>query len=114
MSDGLAGAHELAVDLLEEGTHDVLAVKHTAGLLVRLDVVLDFLLEVHVELLVLQDAQQALVDLGVQRTVVADQLKVLSLQGLLLRNSTVELVLGRTASVRKVPDSVVEGLQTGG
>lgn len=55
MGDLLAGSAELAVDLLQQGAHHVLSVEEVSGLLVRLDVVLDLLLQVSVQLLVLQD-----------------------------------------------------------
>lgn len=77
MGDLLLGLVEFAGDLLEESSHVFLSVEHVAGLLVTFDVVLNFLLEVLVNSLVFQNAQEALVDLTVQHLVLIGQLEVL-------------------------------------
>jgi hypothetical protein len=45
-------------------------------LLIRFDVVFDFLFEIRIEFLVLHNCQQTFVDFAVEATVVPDQLKV--------------------------------------
>lgn len=77
MGDLLLGLVEFAGDLLEESSHAFLSVEHVAGLLVAFDVVLNFLLQVLVNSLVFQNAQEALVDLTVQHLVLIGQLEVL-------------------------------------
>lgn len=59
--------------LIQKSSHGFLAVKHVPGLLIALNIVLDFSLQILVDPLVLQDTQQAFVDLGVQSLVLIGQ-----------------------------------------
>lgn len=77
MGNLLLSLVELAGNLLEKSSHAFLPVEHVASLLVTFDVVLNFLLEVLVNPLVFQNAQEALVDLTVQHLVLVGQLEVL-------------------------------------
>lgn len=95
---------ELGGDLLEESSHAFLPVEHVAGLLVAFDVVLNFLLQVLVNSLVFQNAEQALVDLAVQHLVLVGQLEVLLSQVLSLQGRLVQLALAG-------PHRGVQGLQ---
>lgn len=75
---------EFAGNLLKESSHAFLSVEHVAGLLITFDVVLNFLLQVLVNSLVFQNAQEALVDLTVQHLVLIGKLEVLLSQVLTL------------------------------
>lgn len=75
---------EFAGNLLEESSHVFLSVEHVAGLLITFDVVLNFLLEVLVNSLVFQNAQEALVDLTVQHLVLIGKLEMFLSQVLTL------------------------------
>ena len=93
MGDLFFSLVELGGDLFEESPHAFLPVEHVAGLLVALDVVLNFLLQVLVNSLVFQDAEEALVDLAVQHLVLVGQLEVLLPQVLPLQGGLVQLAL---------------------
>lgn len=63
--------------LLQQTSHSLLAVKHTAGLLVALDIILNFSLQVLVNSLVFEDAEKALIYLTVQHLVLVSEFQVL-------------------------------------
>lgn len=77
--------------LFEQSSHVLLPVQHIAGLLVAFDVVLDLLLQVLVYSLVLENAEQALVDFAVEYLVFVGQLQVVFPQVLSLQGGLVEL-----------------------
>lgn len=84
---------ELAGDLVQKALHRFFPVEHASGLLIALDIVLHFLLQIFVYPLVLQNAQKSLIDLTIQAFVLTGQVQMLLPQILPLHSGLVELGL---------------------
>lgn len=76
MGDLLLGFLEFGGDLVEQVPHCFLSVEHGSSLLVAGDVIFNLLLQVLVDFLVLKDAHQALVNLGVEDFILVGQFQM--------------------------------------
>lgn len=84
---------QLGQHLLQHLSHRLLPVQHGAGLLVALDEVSYAALKLLVDLLVLQDADHAPIDIGIEEVMLSDRIVVFLGQGLLLDVSLLDFAL---------------------
>lgn len=78
-------------NMVQQTTHRLLAIQHIPRLLIALNVVLNFLLKLLIDPLILQDAEETLVDLTVKELVLVGQLQMVLPQILALHSGLVQL-----------------------
>lgn len=93
---------QLRRNFLQQAFHSFLAIEHRADFLIAGNVVLDFLLQGFVDAFVFEDAEEALVDFGVQGFVFVCELGVLFAEGLAFEDGLVEFGFGCAEGVLQV------------
>ena len=93
MGNGFAGSVQLDSYFVQQVQYSISPVEYSSGLLVALDIMLGFPLQLPIDSFILQNLSETPVDFLVQNFVLLKQFKMVAFKGVSLKHQTIVLPL---------------------